>query len=163
MPINSVIWQEFSKSLPHIPHIFIILQHVVKITDWEISLLLFWQWHSLLLKLCKKQLLILVRCLAWHICWTVSLLKYPISFLHKCILCEGAFSLTWNCISLFQFHSTSNTIQMYLIFSKWVQRKNSHYYWRMKVLELTLTVLCVILPELVPATLDSLSSSNLVF
>jgi hypothetical protein len=30
-------------------------------------------------------------------------------------------------------------------------------------LELTLTVICVILPELVPATLDSLSSSKLRF
>jgi hypothetical protein len=39
--------------------------------------------------------------------------------------------------------------------------KYSSLYWRMAVLELTLTVIHMILPEPVPATLHSLSSFNL--
>jgi hypothetical protein len=127
----------------------------------------FRQRHSLLLELCKKLIVILVHCLAWSVWSAITPLKYSIGFSHKCECFVWTFFLsllgTVNWFASFS-PQTTHLGRAAFLKMKWIRSRNTlHYIGGTTILEMALTLLCVIIRELVPATLDSFSSSDLRF
>jgi hypothetical protein len=121
----------------------------------------FLQLHGLILELCQKYFSYHFGALFSLVCLTaISHSKYPIGFSHKCEC------FVWRCHNLdCQFLTTNNRLRTWLLFSKWNESKRQIVFIILEhdILGLTLTALCVILQELMPATSDSLSSYNLRF
>jgi hypothetical protein len=102
----------------------------------------------------------LLACCVWS---AISLLKYSIGFLHKFALCEGVFSAyvePW--LGLPVFHYIQH--RLWLLFSRWNATNGQIVFIILAHDSFRTNTSCTVcdIPELMPATLDSLSS-NLLF